>query len=202
MKNSKLPWYIFIFLCITKIIFLILSILLITKIIQIPTLNDPSKLTSFLLRNILTTILYISAYILFTKKKYFKNKELTTVLCLFTFPVFLDAVGNIFAWYSTGKLLNIFYFDDLVHFLFPLLMYMGIYILTKVKGRKSELLSATVTITLITFWELYEYWCDILLNTDLVNGLKDTMTDLTYGVIGVIVGFVISNVWKKDRYCN
>jgi hypothetical protein len=199
MKNTKLPWYIFIFLCITKIIFLILSILLATKTIYIYPFSNVNNTTSFLLRNILTTILQISAYILFTKKKYFKNKELTTVLCLFTFPVFLDALGNIFAWYSTGKLLNIFYFDDLVHFLFPLLMYVGIYILTKVKGRKSELLSATVSISLTTFWELYEYWCDVLLDTDLVNGLKDTMTDLTYGVMGVLVGFAILRIWKRDR---
>ena len=199
MKNTKLPLYIFIFLCITKIIFLILSILLATKTIYIYPFSNVNNTTSFLLRNILTTILQISAYILFTKKKYFKNKELTTVLCLFTFPVFLDALGNIFAWYSTGKLLNIFYFDDLVHFLFPLLMYVGIYILTKVKGRKSELLSATVSISLTTFWELYEYWCDVLLDTDLVNGLKDTMTDLTYGVMGVLVGFAILRIWKRDR---
>lgn len=101
MKNPKLPWYIFIILCITKIIFLILSILLATKTIYIYPFSNVNNTTSFLLRNILTTILQTSAYILFTKKKYFKNKELTTVLCLFTFPVFLDVLGNIYT--NQGK---------------------------------------------------------------------------------------------------
>ena len=45
---------------------------------------------------------------------------------------------------------------------------------------------------------MYEYWSDILLNTELVNGLEDTMTDLTYGVMGVLVGFVILRIWKKN----
>ena len=202
MENNKkhFTWYLFILYCIFSVIFLILSILLATKSIDLSSLGITYHLGNFVVRNAMTTVLHIYIFFLFKKKGYMYNKSLTTVLCLFAFPIFFDLLGNLLDWYDMGRIWNLFYFDDFVHFLFPVLMYLGIYVLLSKKISKWGLrtvLVSSVSMSLISIWEIYEYWSDVLFMTTMVSGIEDTIVDLTMGLAGILVGILITKVWNN-----
>jgi uncharacterized membrane protein YjdF len=202
MKNKKkhISWYLFLLSCFFSVIFLILSILLATRSIDLSKWGITYHLGDFVVRNIITTILHVYIFLLFKKDEYMYNRSLTTVISLFAFPIFFDLLGNLLNWYGMEKLWNLFYFDDFVHFLFPLLIYFGIYIVSskKVTGRVLlVLLASNISMSLVTLWEIYEYWSDALLGTSMVSGLEDTVVDLTMGLFGILVGVFTTKVFIR-----
>ena len=118
-----------------------------------------------------------------------------------SFPIFFDLLGNLLNWYDMGKLFNLFYFDDFVHFLFPLILFFGINILYKNSKAKvvNILLTSSITLGLVTIWEIYEYWSDIFFKTTMVSGLEDTMTDITFGFVAILVGVGLWKILSKER---
>ena len=123
----------------------------------------------------------------------------------------LQAWGNLFDFFDTYA-----WYDDVVHFMLPLLTCSGTYIalaqfeIVPHPGRPG-LRRNMLGVFLITFliglgfaalYEIYEAGADWLLDNDppLQDSLADTNTDLLYGALGSTVGAALLVYWAHQRW--
>lgn len=86
-------------------------------------------------------------------------------------------------------------YDKLVHFIFGIVAsYLSLFLIKDLKINK-VIGIITITLSLATLWEVYEYICSLIFNVDpqnnLTTGVNDTMQDIIVAFAGsILVGLV------------
>lgn len=192
MCNTKEQtyWILFIIILFFHLIVLLLCILSGLNLIDLTLIGISDYVFKYIRRIFLGTAFLTTLCIIYLKKGF--NKEVCRTKSLFylSLPFFLDTLGNFGGWYDINNILRFFWYDDIIHFLNPMFISFSMYIyfqkIKQLNKRISLLLSVTLSLSLSTIWEVYEYWSDTLTNTDMIKGgLDDTMLDLSMGFLGV-----------------
>ncbi|MBU0612854.1 hypothetical protein KKB10_02450 [Patescibacteria group bacterium] len=120
------------------------------------------------------------------------------------FSVWLDAIGNF--WYLYTKFS---WWDDLAHFAGSLSVAVLVYsIFLILREKKTITLSNfhfstyvfSVAVLVTIFYELTEYFGDLLFEMQRVGARYDTSSDLTYDVLGALVVVLVGNrISKKSN---
>lgn len=163
-------------------------------------------ITNFSGRILLVSIIQsVIIYILYILKK---ERELSLPIYIFLslgfLGLFIDNIGNLFGWYSVGKSYSIEWYDDFAHFSCVVLMSIALFFLyynysVKLKLNSTNnilIISALACLTsfaLGTIFGIYEYYSDMYLNTYMVGGVQDAITDNVFDLAGAMVAFVILN---------
>jgi hypothetical protein len=118
----------------------------------------------------------------------------------------LHAWGNLFDFFDSYE-----WYDDVVHFLIPMLTCSSTYILLArfevvLHPAHGRLRHRELGVFLVTFliglgfaalYEVYEAGVDAVFGSKLQDSLADTNTDLLFGVLGSAVGALLLVVWTR-----
>ena len=130
-------------------------------------------------------------------KEKFSIKLLDWLEVIFSFSIILCIAGYLWLF---DKLYN---YDAYIHFFTPLLFFIIVALITsaglqyqQIKNTKSDiiLLSLVIVMSLLLFWELFEYFVSIKLNINLFfteQQPNDTLYDIVIGFLSLPVGSVI-----------
>ena len=147
-------------------------------------------------------------------RKIFGPRLLDWIEIFFSFSMILAVAGYLWLF---DKLYN---YDSYVHFFTPLLFFLVIALITsailqyyKIENTKSDLilLSLVIVMSLLLFWELFEYFVTVKLNYDMFFEKRqpnDTLYDIVVGFLSLPVGSVIIYKYhdlffdsmKKDKH--
>jgi len=169
-------------------------------------------ITNFSGRVLLVSIIEsLFIYILYVLNKV-KNIPFSIYFFIFLafFGSLIDNAGNLFGWFSVGKPYSIVWYDDFVHFSCAIIISISLFLIyynysVKIKLNSSDnvfLISALACLTSFaigTIFGVYEYYSDIYLNTYMVGGVEDAITDNVYDLGGAVFGFFLLNT-KQVRY--
>ena len=205
MRNrAQIYWFGFIFSCIVHFGLLLLCLLFSLGIVNPESLGITNYLLDYTGR--LTTIVVINSLLLtlYFKKKYYKDLNLVLIVFLLNVIFFLDTLGNFWGWYDVNGIFAILWYDDLVHFVAPLLTSIGIFrSLVNIKQYSkgiSLVLASSISFGITVLWEIYEYWSDRLFSTRMLKGgIDDTMIDLSVGLLGIFVFYFVFGLLLKKR---
>lgn len=208
MRNmAKIYWFGFIFSCIVHFGLLLLCLLFSLEIVNPESLGITNYLLDYTGR--LTTIVVINSLLLtlYFKKKYYKDLNRVLIVFLLNVIFFLDTLGNFWGWYDINGIFAVLWFDDFVHFVAPLLISIGIfrYFFTIKQYSKgiSLVLASSISFGITALWEIYEYWSDRLFSTQMLKGgIDDTMMDLSVGLLGIFVFYLVFGLLLKKREDN
>ena len=203
MKRN-IYWNIFLLVLLFHFVVLLLCVLSVFGLLELSSLGTSNYVLAYVSRIFLICTFLLSCFFLFKKRKYHKDMYRTVALSLLSFVPFLDTLGNFYGWYDIDNILKIFWYDDIIHFLNPIFVSLSLYIyiskIKKLERKMSLFLSVILSLTLSSLWEIYEYWSDTLINTDMVKGgLDDTMQDLTFGLLGVSVFALFMIICQKKK---
>ncbi len=205
MRNmTKIYWFGFIFSCIVHFGLLLLCLLFSLGIVNPESLGITEYLLDYTGR--LTAIVVINSLLLtlYFKRKYYNDLNWVLIVFLLNVIFFLDSLGNFWGWYDVNGIFAILWYDDLVHFVAPLLTSIGIFryffnIKQYSKGI-SLALASSISFVITTLWEIYEYWSDKLFSTQMLKGgIDDTMIDLSVGLLGIFVFYFVFGLLLKKR---
>lgn len=151
-------------------------------------------------------IIVMSLYFLRWRKKL---AGIEVILFLGSLSILSDALGNLFGFYAINEYYGVWWYDKFVHFINPMLLTIGIFFfLSKIVWKSAEkriliLLSLTLMISIGSFWEIYEFFSDMLIGTSMVGGVEDSIGDLVWNSAGTIVGGIVICLFKyigiKDK---
>lgn len=200
MKNNSIKYIYYFLLAIqTAIVFISLSLFL--GIFNTGILFQDVNTSSMIVRILIFLFLQLISYKVLEEMN-FKPNEIFTILILISISVISDAFGNIFGWYEMGTIIGKVEYDDILHFLLPLLLTFSIEIFLT-KHFKKELISYVFSIATISFliciWEIYEYWSDIIFHTTMLGDIHDTILDMTLGISGGILALILHILFKKFK---
>jgi hypothetical protein len=192
--------YLYILFFLTQIIILSITLLLLLDIVNIDVFFINEKTLSFTIRSSLFLLFQMFLY-KFLLKKGLKPKNIYRVLILISFCIVLDGLGNILGWYDIKSILGPIQYDDILHFILPLVLTFSLSILfsffLKIKNL-TYILSLTTLSFLICIWEIYEYWSDYFFQTTMVGDLHDTILDMTLGIAGGVLAILLLIVFRKE----
>ena len=208
MRNrAQIYWFGFIFSCIVHFGLLLLCLLFSLGIVNPESLGITNYLLDYTGR--LTTIVVINSLLLtlYFKKKYYKDLNRVLIVFLLNVIFFLDTLGNFWGLYDINGIFAVLWFDDFVHFVAPLLISIGIYrYLVNIKQYSKGIslaLASSISFVITTLWEIYEYWSDKLFSTQMLKGgIDDTMIDLSVGLLGIFVFYLVFGLLLKKREDN
>jgi len=203
MKRN-IYWNIFLLVLLFHLVVLLLCILSIYGFLELSLIGTSDYVLAYVPRIFLICILLLFCFFLFKRKEYYKDTYRTVALSLLSPIFFLDTLGNFYGWYDISSILKVFWYDDITHFLNPIFVSLSLYVyLSKIKKIEEEIslfLSILISFSLSTLWEIYEYWSDRFINTDMVKGgLDDTMQDLTSGLFGIVFFTVVMIIYQKRK---
>ncbi len=169
-------------------------------------------ITNFSGRVLLVSIIEsLFVYVLYGLKKV---EKMSFSIYIFIFLGFLgsliDNAGNLFGWFSVDKPYSIVWYDDFVHFSCAIIVSISLFFIyynysVKIKLNSSDnifLISALACLTSFamgTMFGIYEYYSDMYLNTYMVGGVEDAITDNLFDLSGAAVAFFLLNT-KPVRY--
>lgn len=205
MKNStKTFWFGFIFSCVVHFGLLLLCLLFSLGIVKPESLGITKYLLNYTGR--LTVIVGVNSLLLiwYLTKRYYKEINRVLIVFLLSCIFFLDTLGNFWGWYDVNGIFAILWFDDFVHFVVPILMSIGIFrYLFNIKQYSkgiSLVLASTISFGITGLWEIYEYWSDRVVKTEMLKGgIDDTMIDLSAGLLGILVFYFVFSLLLKQR---
>lgn len=205
MKNStKIFWFGFIFSCVVHFGLLLLCLLFSLGIVEPESLGITKYLLNYTGR--LTVIVVVNSIllILYLKKRYCKEINRVLIVFLLSLIFLLDTLGNFWGWYDIDGIFAILWFDDFVHFIVPILISIGIlrYLFNIKQYSKgiSLVLASTISFGITGLWEIYEYWSDVIFSTEMLKGgIDDTMIDLSVGLLGILVFYLVFGLLLKKR---
>jgi len=208
MRNrTKIYWFGFIFSCIVHFGLLLLCLLFSLGIVNPENFGITNYLLDYTGR--LTAIVVINSLLLtlYFKRKYYKDLNRVLIVFLLNVIFFLDTLGNFWGWYDINGIFAVLWFDDFVHFVAPLLISIGIfrYFFTIKQYSKgiSLVLASSISFGITALWEIYEYWSDRLFSTQMLKGgIDDTMIDLSVGLLGIFVFYLVFGLLLKKREDN
>ena len=196
-------WNVCLFNFVFHLIILFLVHLYSTGIINLQNFGITEYVFDYTPRIFFAVILFLISLIIYIKGRYYKDLNKVLILFLLTISLLLDTVGNFWGLYDVEGILGVFWYDDVLHFIIPILIAISVLrYLYNIKGyskRGSLILSSTISLSLSMLWEIYEYWCDELFGTEMVRGLADTMSDLTFAFLGVCLFYILFSIVLKEE---
>lgn len=150
---------------------------------------------------ILSVLKIIFAYV---SRKH-KYKELELAFLFISIPFLIDALGNLFGWYTIGNSYSIVWYDNLSHFLGAFFVALGIFNIGKVAFRTSSLILIAicafgVSFAIGTLFGVSEYYSDLWIKTAMVGGLVDSITDNIYDFSGSFAAMLLLFVLIKSNF--
>lgn len=203
MKRN-MYWNIFLLVLLFHQVVLLLCILSVYGFLELSLIGTSDYVLAYVPRIFLICILLLFCFFFFKRKEYYKDIYRTVSISLLSSVFFLDTLGNFYGWYDINSILKVFWYDDITHFLNPIFISLSLYIylskIKKIEEKISFLLSILISFSLSTLWEIYEYWSDRLINTDMIKGgLEDTIQDLTLGLLGIVLFAVVMIICLKRK---
>ncbi len=205
--GRRIFWYLFLLNCIIHFTLTPACVLFSLEILDLGRIGITPYVLNYLDRLFLASILLLILLVISIKKKLYMDFNKVFILFLLTTTLMWDILGNFFGFYDVNGIFGIFWFDDVVHLITPAFLSIGItwylYYFKNIKKNLSIILGGTISFSLSVLWELYEYWSDILFNTGMVkDGIRDTMMDLTDGLIGILLCMIILGIMIKEARKN
>lgn len=160
---------------------------------------QPSFTAAGLLLQVVVFYLFFESVTYWLRKKYRRDLPWWTIGSLVTLIV-SDAMGDYLDWYG-----NVFYFDSLLHLLFPAAAIINVWQLRRWLGlttsyRFLALTIAPCIITLSAFYEIEEYLEDYLTGSHRLGDGFDTANDLLMGVLGSFLPILLGYLYKRFRH--
>lgn len=152
---------------------------------------------------IILFILKLAFYFWEKKKGYYK--EFDYALLLISIPFFIDALGNLFGWYTLGESYSVVWYDDLSHIAGGFFVALGTFNILKVAFKESSLyLSAIaafgIAFAIGTLFGVSEYYSDLWISTAMVGGLVDAITDNIYDFTGSFSALILLLICIKASF--
>lgn len=199
ISKTKILWGIFIFYTVIHLLLLPIALLYSKDIINLERVGITKYFLNYIGRSILFLIFFSIFFILFKKKKYHIDFDKVFILFLVSTSIFIDTLGNFIGWYDVNNIVGVFWFDDLVHFIVPLLLTLALfwYLVFERKNSKkhSILLAGSFIFSTSSLWEMFEYWSDRVAGTELLKGgIEDTFNDLTADLLGVLLCCIVLRI--------
>ena len=185
------------------ILAVIIGIVLIITVISDIQVGNKSNFYLYLIASLSITLPFIITFICNNKKVNLpKSFQTTTLIIIFLAQYF----GEIRKFY-----LKIWWWDLLIHAIFG--SYVVIIAINSLKNiiRKEQnvtnkrylfftlLFSFSLSITLGTLWEIFEFSGDYLFKTNMIKGgLEDTATDLLVHIIAAFVTTIVIYYYEKN----
>lgn len=203
-NNTKIYWYLFLLSCLIHFGLLFLCILFSFDLIQPESLGITKYLLDYTGRLGAVVTINSILLIIFFKKKYYKDLNRVLMVFLLNAIFFIDTLGNFWGWYDINGIFAILWFDDFVHFVVPILMSIGLlryfFNIKEYSKGISLALASTISFGITGLWEIYEYWSDRLFDTKMLKGgIDDTMIDLSVGLLGILVFYLVFGLLLKKR---
>jgi len=133
-----------------------------------------------------------------------KNKFFKSFSIWLFFVFILNSLANFFFWYSSIK-----EFDMLMHFLggftASLFSFWFIYkkcVLWIEEGKTAKVFRVVLLLVIIIalLWEIMEFTVQGFFNVTVLADIPDSLSDLAFGTLGGIVGFMyLIRKYKKER---
>lgn len=126
-------------------------------------------------------------------KPWLTKKTILLVIFWLFLSVTLDALGNIFGWYGINESYGIIWYDNLTHTMGGINATSIMFIVwsdlvkkqrIKIPLRYKTALAFFSAFTIGVFFEVYEYYSDVLIKTNMVGGVDDIITDIVYNTLG------------------
>ncbi|MBU1148488.1 hypothetical protein KKI23_00175, partial [Patescibacteria group bacterium] len=117
--------------------------------------------------------------------------------------VWLDAIGNFAHYYA-----DLAWWDDFTHVIgtmaVTIAIFVSLYYLNKFQkiklGRFAlPLFSVAVSMLLASFYEVTEYWGDLMFATNRIGEKFDTASDLQWNLLGAVIVVLVANLVNKNR---
>lgn len=201
---SKIYWFGFIFSCIVHFGLLLLCLLFSFGIVEPESLGITRYLLNYTGRLTVIVLINFILLILYLKRRYYLEINRVFIVFLLALIFLLDTLGNFWGWYDINGIFAILWFDDFVHFVVPILISIGLlrYLFNIKQYSKgiSLILASAISFGITSLWEIYEYWSDRLFDTKMLKGgIDDTMIDLSVGLLGILVFYLVFGLLLKKR---
>lgn len=192
ISKTKILWGIFIFYTIIHLLLLPIALLYAKDIINLERVGITKYFLNYIGRSILFLLFFSVSFFIFKKKKYHIDFDKVLILFLVSTCIFIDTLGNFAGWYDVNNIVGVFWFDDLVHFIVPLLLTFALFwylvFLRRNTKKNSIILAGSIIFSFSALWEVFEYWSDRVAGTELLKGgIEDTFNDLTADFFGVLL---------------
>lgn len=151
--------------------------------------------------NVLTLVIYLLV------QRYFRRKfniELPWfVIWALAVSVWLDAAGNFAHFYA-----NLAWWDDFTHVIgtmaVTIAIFVSLYYLNKFQkiklGRFAlSFFSVAISMFLASFYEVTEYWGDLMFATNRIGDKFDTVSDLQWNLLGAVIVVLVAIFIGKNR---
>lgn len=153
----------------------------------------------------ITNIIALGIYL--TIQRYFQRRYQINlpwfVIWSITVAVWLDAIGNFAHYY-----VEFAWWDDFTHVIgtmaVTIAIFVSLYYLNKFQkirlGRFAlPLFSVAVSMLLASFYEVTEYWGDLMFATNRIGAKFDTASDLQWNLLGAVIVVLVANLIIKNR---
>ncbi len=203
-STNNVFWYLFLVYFVVHLILLPLCFFYNCEIIDLERFGVTEYAKEYLSRLFSTTLTFIVLFLFSLKGRFYLNKDKSFILFLLTTILFFDTIGNFWGWFDVDGILKYLWYDDVVHFFSPILVSLsGVWYLYVMKGNDkylSIITASAVSLTLSSLWEVYEYWSDKIYGTEMLKGgIEDTMSDMTFGFLGVFLFFFLFYLFTKKK---
>jgi hypothetical protein len=155
-------------------------------------------------RRALNYVLLCVVLFIIIRRKINSKKDGEFILSLVFINLFIDALGNMMGWYSTGNPYSISWYDNFAHVIGTFVYTIAFYLLYRnvfVGSSKKLILiaSAGTSFAIGTIFGITEYLSDVYGKTHMVGGLDDAISDNIFDLIGVLIASVGIGVYLKIR---
>jgi len=156
---------------------------------------------ALVLTAVLSMVVYLTVYFILEKKFKIALPAFTTWIIFLA--VLLDAMGNFLHYYGT-----LGWWDDFTHFVgtvaAAILVLTILHLLSANKVIKigkfaMALFTVSVSMLLATFYEITEYWGDLVFKIHRIGERYDTVSDLNWNFFGALLVTILGLVFFRKR---
>ncbi|MFH1597502.1 MAG: hypothetical protein ABIB97_00325 [Patescibacteria group bacterium] len=151
--------------------------------------------------NLVTLAIYLSIHLYWQKK--FKIELPWIVIWSVAIGVWLDAVGNFAHYY-----VDLAWYDDFTHVVGTMTVAVALFVILRSLNRIGQikvsrfvlsLFTVSLSVMLSSFYEITEYWGDMMFNTYRIGDRFDTASDLMWNLLGAVVVVLVANLISKKQ---
>jgi len=160
-----------------------------------------SRRLALVMTVVFSGIIYLVVYLYLARKFQIILPAFTALAIVL--GVLLDAMGNFLHLYG-----NVGWWDDVAHFLgtvmVTIVIFTILYLLNKERKIKigkfaMGLFTVSVSMLLATFYEITEYWGDLVFEIHRIGERYDTVSDLNWNFFGALLVTILGLVFFRKR---
>lgn len=160
-----------------------------------------SRRLALVMTVVFSGIIYLVVYLYLARKFQIILPAFTALAIVL--GVLLDAMGNFLHLYG-----NVGWWDDVAHFLgtvmVTIVIFTILYLLNKERKIKvgkfaMGFFTVSVSMLLATFYEITEYWGDLVFKIHRIGERYDTVSDLNWNFFGALLVVILGLVFFRKR---